>query len=498
MRKSLLFLLAGCLAVSNVTAQEYKTPGNKVSLTFTSLSETPGSGVTKLGDTFYVSNDITVSETDTLTIENEAVLTLSPKVQILIEGVGNFAPADTAVIMSADDTAGAKGLRFSGDNASGTVKNIGFETTALLSYASNGITVENCTFNRANGEMNSTGAVSFGPSVNNVIRNCRFLEGTVPAIGTGANIAAGILIENCYFYDNNTINANKPQLNITTPGANGPTIIRNNEIIGNQRDKVGGVAISNMLGLEMGEVIFENNLIQDHRYGMQAMGGMYITIKDNMFIDNRYDTNPMTGGSALSITDSTGALFAMVTGNLFQGSIWGITAIGSGANGFGEVNLGNIDPVDSADYNPGGNVFIDNGNNGSVYDPTVPYDLYNNSTKTIYAQCNTWSVAEQTAEEIEKVIFHKNDNPLLGEVIFMPAGPASVSGVVNDMSVYYDSVTRNIVSPGTANITIYDGSGRMVVKAKAVETVNLASLPKGVYVVDVEKDSKVNRLKVLR
>ena len=69
----------------------------------------------------------------------------------------------------------------------------------------------------------------------------------------------------------------------------------------------------------------------------------------------------------------------------------------------------------------GGNTFKDNGNGG------VAYDLYNNGANTVYAQLNTWSVPEQTEEEIEKVIFHKNDNGTLGEVIFMPA--AATTGV---------------------------------------------------------------------
>jgi hypothetical protein len=77
------------------------------------------------------------------------------------------------------------------------------------------------------------------------------------------------------------------------------------------------------------------------------------------------------------------------------------------------LNLGNLEDEDN--YNPGGNVFINNGNNG------VLYDLYNNSANTVYAQGNTWNVEVQDQESIEGVIFHKNDNSALGEVIFMPA-----------------------------------------------------------------------------
>ena len=498
MRKALLFLLAAATAAPFVYADEYSTPGTKQSYTFTSLSQISESGVTKNGNEFTIANDITISATDTLTIENNAILKLGPKVQILVEGVGNFAPADTATIMSLDEADGAKGLRYSGDNASGLVKNICFETTALLSYATNGMTIENCTFNKANGVLNSTGAISFGPSKNNVVRNCRFIEGTIPAIGTGANIAAGVIMEDCYLFDNNTENANKPQINLTTPAENGPTIVRNNTIIGNKRLKVGGISIANMLGLGMGEVIVEGNLVQDHRYGMQAMGAMEILIKDNQFIDNRYETNPMSGGSALSITDSTGKLKCMVTGNLFSGSIWGITAIGQ-KDGWDSLNLGKVEDRAAADFNPGGNVFKDNGNDGKNYDPTTPYDLYNNSTLTIYAQGNTWSVPEQTEAEIEKVIFHKNDNAALGEVIFMPAGNAGVGNVTVDGSVYFDGKNQTLCSAEMMlDVNLFNMQGMAIMRASDVSSVDLSKLPKGIYVAVVKTGKGTERIKFVK
>ncbi len=102
-----------------------------------------------------------------------------------------------------------------------------------------------------------------------------------------------------------------------------------------------------------------------------------------------------------------------MSGNHIEGHLWGITNIGNVSDGTGpELNLGNLTEGD--DYNPGGNVFINNGNGG------VLYDLYNNSPLTVYAQGNTWNVEVQDEESIEKVIFHKKDNASLGEVIFMP------------------------------------------------------------------------------
>ena len=96
----------------------------------------------------------------------------------------------------------------------------------------------------------------------------------------------------------------------------------------------------------------------------------------------------------------------IISGNYIEGHLWGITLIQCE-----DINCGEVDNPDS----PGGNVFKDNGNNG------MAYDLYNNGRNKVYAQLNTWSVAEQTEELIETVISHFNDDPSLGEVIFMPA-----------------------------------------------------------------------------
>lgn len=124
----------------------------------------------------------------------------------------------------------------------------------------------------------------------------------------------------------------------------------------------------------------------------------------------------------------------MITGNHIEGNLWGVTVIG-GKN----INLGKTEDKDAEDYNPGMNVFLNNSNSGSAY------DLYNNSTKTVYAQGNYWkSVDKQDRESIETVIFHKNDDQRLGEVIFMPAlneDPADIGGIaatgkIGKVSVY--------------------------------------------------------------
>ena len=158
---------------------------------------------------------------------------------------------------------------------------------------------------------------------------------------------------------------------------------------------------------------------------------MDIVIKDNTLVDNKYEVNPMNGGSGISLYDPYQLTNAMISGNHIEGSLWGVTVIGCKNVNLGRTNVG----VDDPDYNEGRNTFKDNGNNGLLY------DLYNNSANTVYAQNNTWNVSHQTQEEIENVIFHKADDASLGEVIYWPAAaPVGIREV--EGSEFQDSSSK--------------------------------------------------------
>ena len=142
---------------------------------------------------------------------------------------------------------------------------------------------------------------------------------------------------------------------------------------------------------------------------------MYVEYIKNTIKNNRYDPNPMTGGSGISISSQANGQVAKLTGNFISGHLWGVTIIGNIEKGTGpDVNLGNLS--EGKEYNPGLNEFKDNGNGGKLY------DLYNNSAKDVYAQGNKWNVAVQDEMSIEDVITHKKDDSNLGEVFFIPAG----------------------------------------------------------------------------
>lgn len=163
--------------------------------------------------------------------------------------------------------------------------------------------------------------------------------------------------------------------------------------------------MSNLVGLT-GELntLIEGNEIRDNRFGLATYCEQTATIKNNIIVNNNHETNPNNGGSGINIYDPYKTQSTIITGNYIEGNLWGITIIGGR-----DVNVGKTENKNAADYNPGLNVFLNNGFGGTIY------DLYNNSGNTVYAQGNHWkSVATQDRESIETVVFHKNDNSALG------------------------------------------------------------------------------------
>lgn len=272
------------------------------------------------------------------------------------------------------------------------------------------------------------------------------------------------------------------------PAGDGTIIITNNTIIGAERSKVGGIAVANLLGVSgINNVIISNNYINKCRYGITTNGMMNAVISNNQIIDNKYDPNPMTGGSGISIYDSNNLQNTMITNNRIEDNLWGITIV----NG-GNVNIGKL-CVDSTDidFNPGQNIFVNNGNNGLLY------DLYNNSPNTIYAQGNTWNVTIQDSISIEEVIYHKNDDPTLGEVIYMyhPIINNTTNYNSNDFEYYLIDKNLYFVNEVPEIIKIYNLNGALLYNFEnnTNNRISLDKLRSGIYILHLEKDVIVNR-----
>ncbi len=386
----------------------FSTDGTKKAYTFADLAGYPSSGVTKDGSTYTLSASITLSESDTLKLGDATTVKLADKVEILAYGHIDFTPESPAVVTVTETGVIPDPIRMTGDLSSGDFDNITFKGVTLRSYTTLTLNVSNCTFTEV---IDSEECIDLGGSGIANITNCRFIQNAYPAISSGSNMAVEIHFNDNYLENNSNDARNRPQINITVAGDR-PTEIKNNTITGPfEITTCGGIAVSNLLGIGgTNKVTIEGNSVSGCRYGITTNGTMDVRIVNNTITDNNWESNPMYGGSGISIYNSNGGQKVYIEGNTISGNYWGITNIGSVANGTGaDVNVGNL--TQGTDYNPGNNTFSNNGNNGSLY------DLYNSSAKTVYAQGNRWN----DQANIEASITHKVDDPSLGEVIFTPA-----------------------------------------------------------------------------
>ena len=459
MKKFYAFLALAAVAVGAM-ADDFVSDGSGNVYTFNSLSQIEGTGVSLQDDGSYlVSADFTISEGDVLQLLNNDLIKMANGVRITMNGNADFAPADTAVITRDVEGSNPKGFWMMGENGNANLKNVTFEYVGVVfGGANSSLHADNCTFTLHNGKSSSSGAISFNASCdNNVIENCYFIENTLNAIGNGATNPVGIIIRNNLFWHNTTANRNKPQINLTVGGPY-DVLIADNQVIGGQFNLSGGIGLSNMMGLgHTGTNIIENNYIADNRYGITTIGSVDAIIRNNKMVNNCYEANPNNGGSCISIYDSSSSANVYIEGNWMEGGFWGITV----PTGAPNINLGKVEDPEAEDYNPGNNTFVNNGNGG------VLYDLFNNGTATIWAQGNTWNVAEQTEENIEEVIYHQVDDPNLGLVIFMPAHqeePSAVEEIEAAQQVdglYYNLMGQPVENP-TNGIFIHNGKKILV------------------------------------
>lgn len=445
------YLLAALLGIS--LAAGAKT------YTFQDLSKVDTTGVTQVKEGVYlVSKDFTVPAGDVLVLDNLSTIRMAKDVMIYVNGEAQLAPADSATICADNEADPCKGFQFTADGSNPTlIKNVIFQMAGLRYVTDGPLTVENCKFFNTSSNINSgAAAISFVRSNGgNLVKGCTFTNCYGAAIAGGANIATGITIENCTLTNCVTSNTNRPYLNLTV-GGNNDVVIKGNKIYGAKLNMPGAITVANLLSLAgTNKILIENNYADNCRYGINIMGKATARIINNRLVNNHYETNANNGGSGVTAYAST----VYLEGNHIEGSLWGVTLVG-GANG----NLGKIENPEADDYNPGGNTFLNNGNCGtapegadSPYDPTKPYDLYNNTPNEVYAQNCTWSVPEQTEELIETVIFHYADNSQLGKVIFMPAF-SKVATIDADNEVvsttWYTLDGQQVASPAEGSLYI--------------------------------------------
>ncbi|MBR5083155.1 MAG: hypothetical protein IKX33_01035 [Prevotella sp.] len=452
--KRILLLITSMLMFVITMGQDFTTQGDGKTYSLAILSQTTGSGVTNDENVFTIRGTVTIAVADSFKMDEGVTVIFTNNASLVLQGTADLHCKSARTRLTiANDNSMSDGISIQNETIVTEVSNIDFEYVGLRNYSPMGLNVTNCTFNKHVGGVSS--ALFLGTDGAKFhISGCQFCDCQKAAIGGAANFFCNVLIEDCTFSHNSLANGNIPQINLSAA----PDItIRNCIVDGDSTlNMVGGIAIANWYGSSGNHATIENCTITNNRYGITTMGVMDVIIKNNNIVNNKFESNPNNGGSGISLYDPYMMQTAMITGNRIERSLWGITIIGCG-----EVNIGKTQVELSAeDYNPGKNVFLDNGNNG------ILYDLYNNSANTVYAQGNIWNVAMQDSVSIENVIFHKNDLASLGEVIFMPAGET-------------EKVATPMVSHKKSQSFIYDLHG--------LKHEQSATLPKGIYIINGKK-----------
>ena len=411
MKKSLLSVLM-LLASICASADGYTTNGDGNEYNFKKLSEISGSGVIYNDGVYIVRGICTIANGDHFAIDNGAVIEFDDDGELVIQGTADLQSAGaTTVLRRHAESTGCIGISVQSSNRT-KVENLSFDYVGLRGQGTAGMDVSGCSFANHSGNVSSALFVG-GSGASFDITNCTFDHCRKAAVGGAANYVCILKIDDCTFTSNSQANGNVPQLNLT---ASESIEIHNCTIIGDSTlTMVGGIGIANWLGTDGMYANISGCTIKDNRYGITTIGIMEVDITDNILVNNKFEKNANNGGSGISLYDPYYKQKATISGNHIERNLWGITVIGCG-----EVNIGKTEVDSNApDYNPGNNIFKDNGNGGTAY------DLYNNSSNTVYAQGNIWSVPTQDGENIETVIYHKTDDASLGEVIYLPAGDPS-------------------------------------------------------------------------
>lgn len=439
-RMTLTLLLA---FVQLAVMAQFTTTGNGTTYSISQLANTEGTYIIVYEaedtpdymPTYVLTQDITIADGDKFVMDDGIVVLFNKDVMLTIEGEADFRLTKGSVFDSVfgGETVGS-GIRIKSKTTT-EFENCTFCYVGLKVMAEGATNVRHCNFLSHDGS--TAAAIYFiTAGAESTIEHCHFDECQKAAIGSAANAPQPLVIRDCELVKNSRANGNVPQINITAA----PHIeITNCEVAGDAMDadannKVGGIGISNFMAYPNTQVHISGCNIAWNRYGIGTVGPVAdLRIENCTLTDNNHENNAMNGGSGISLYDPYQQTQAVIAGNHIEGSLWGVTIIGCK-----DVNLGQ--PSNADIQSPGGNVFKNNGFDGQLY------DLYNNSTLTVYAQNNTWNVSEQTQEEIEKVIFHKADDSKLGEVIYWPA--AEDTGIKEKKQL------------ADMPLTIYDLSGR--------------------------------------
>lgn len=438
MKNRFIFLSFIILLITHIQAQ-IVTDGNGTKYTLQDLATTYPEAVTCTAPgEYHLHENLTLSANDTLLLD-EALqqLVLHNELIITIQGVLiSSERTDLLTVTSERENAESTSYEWRLEEGSvGLLQHILFEDGKDIFLTDGEFTLRNCEFTGF-----SESAVRM-MNCNPVITGCHFHDNHAAAIQSPANASSSPVITNNILYNNVLDNTNNPQINLGTGGTD-TIIITGNHIEGVASTMSGGIAISNLVGAEqVTQVLLSGNTIIHNRYGYTQTGtNISAEILDNIITDNNLETDPMNGGSGISIYGYDTTCYAKIRRNLIAGNLWGVTA----------VYRYHIDMGTANDW--GRNVLYDNANNDELY----AFAMSQYSTLDVTAIGNYWG--NNDTAFAESVILHQHDQSNLGRVEFDPILPLypTVEGVefFNEPDYSYEIDTPNIFVLGSCVLPI--------------------------------------------
>ena len=482
MKKLSLILLS---VVSTVVYSQFTSPGTGQTYNLASLSAAAPTVVVNNGTDYTMTANVIISAGDTLLMDEDTTLKIDGGILLTIAGTYNTT-ATSFTITATNPATVWKGMRLE-STATATFKNTTLEYGGGIQSLTGNFLMDNCIVKYFKSGQSSGAAINLSTG-NPVIKNSQFIENDLPAVASAANSSVALEFINNYLFKNTKLNSNRPQINMGASGVGATTKVLNNTIIGNRsNDKVGGISVSSLLGVE-NTVLIDGNTVSDSRYGITVTGNNCSgTLSNNILTNNNVETNPINGGSGINLY---GNGTFKVEKNQIRGSLWGITLVNTTTADLGGGSLGSL----------GENIFKDNGNGGQIY------SLYNNTPNEVSATNNCWREDELSDDAmVEEVIFHQVDNSTLGLVNYKPylcALPLAANE--NNMSknnIYPNPSNGTFIfeAENSGNIIVSDVSGKIIYSGLVSKGKNTVSLKatSGIYILNYQSEGKKSSNKLI-
>ncbi|NUM71300.1 MAG: T9SS type A sorting domain-containing protein [Ignavibacteriaceae bacterium] len=410
----------------NLHAQ-YTTPNTGVNWNLDSLVIYSGGVVTGSAGNYSISQLVTVSPQDIITVNAGAVVNFTATtggfwVDGSLRVLGDSLNRITFTSPTPDSTGFYAGMRFndSSYNKGSVVRytDIYYADYGVRAIGGNPDIIGNYMFKCGRGIQLS----SASPLIlrNTIERSYEY--------GITLTLGSSPVIEWNTFINNNTQNTSpKNQISVGTQGNNSPSI-RYNKILGGMFHRTGGISISALIGGSSSSSEIAYNEIYNNSFGI-ALGGGTLTcyVHHNKIYNNRLNPDAQVSGSGINVNGNSSNI-PVIYANEIYNNWWGITIQnGTTIQAGPQPNIGNVE----------NGVTTDDGMNmiyGNIQGSNV-YDLFNNCSNDIYAQNNDWRVYDSI--RIDSHIVHKTDDIARGLVKFVPFIDSTVIPVeLSSLSAY--------------------------------------------------------------